>query len=204
MTLRASLIIFAILAVSLRARAGDPDITADFITPPGVTPDGNFFTFRGLDPAISGESSGVPFNVIKLSQSEFPALAGQSVSAAVLQFAPSPGGINPPHIHPRSAELLIVMQGVINMGFVDSGNKLYTQTLHAGEVFLFPKGLVHFQVNEDSNYPAVAISAFGSANPGTISLPKTIFGSRIRKSVLAESFKIDAGTVGELVSANSS
>ncbi|KAK8968546.1 Germin-like protein 9-3 [Platanthera guangdongensis] len=198
---RAGIVLFAFLAVSLRALAGDPDITADFITPPGVTPDGNFFTFRGLNRVISGGPSGVPFKGTKLTQDEFPALAGQSVGLSVLQFAPGPGGVNPPHTHPRSAELLIVIQGVLNVGFVDSTNKLFSQTLYAGDVFVFPKGLVHFQVNGDSKYPAVAISAFGSSNAGTISLPKNIFGSQIPNSVLAESFKTDAVTVGKLVSA---
>ncbi|KAK8954400.1 putative germin-like protein 9-2 [Platanthera zijinensis] len=198
-----TVVLFAVLAVSLRALAGDPDITVDFITPPGVTPDGEFFAFRGLNRVISGGPSGVPFMVTKLNQEIFPALAGQSVSLAVLQFGPGAAGVNPPHAHPRSAELLMMLQGVLNVGFVDSANRLFNQTLYVGDAFVFPKGLVHYQVNGDAKKPAVAISAFGSANPGTISLPKTIFGSQIQSSVLEESFKTDAGVIGKLVAANS-
>ncbi|KAJ0101851.1 hypothetical protein Patl1_05863 [Pistacia atlantica] len=55
------------------------------------------------------------------------ALDGQSVSYAVLLFPV--GAINPPHTHPRSAELLFVVEGSLNVGFVDTNNKLYTQTL---------------------------------------------------------------------------
>ncbi|XP_028557043.1 putative germin-like protein 9-2 [Dendrobium catenatum] len=164
---------------------------------------GNFFTFTGLRDAINGGPKGVPFKATKASQVEFPALTGQSVSLAVLQYEPRPTGINPPHIHPRSAELLLVIQGAVIVGLVDSTNKLYTQTLYAGDAFIFPKGLVHFQVNGDSKYPAIAVSAFGSASPGTISLPKNIFGSGIYNWVLAQSFKTDVDTINKLVSANS-
>lgn len=204
MAIRTCLILIAVLSASLTAHAGDPDITSDFITPSGVIPDGKFFTFTGLRDAITGGPKGAPFKVTKASQAEFPALIGQSVSLAVLQYEPSPTGINPPHIHPRSAEFLLVIQGSLNVGLVDSTNKLYTQTLYAGDAFIFPKGLVHFQVNGDSKYPAVAVSAFGSANPGTVSLPKNLFGSGIANWVLAQSLKTNVNTIIKLASANSS
>ncbi|XP_020590485.1 putative germin-like protein 9-2 [Phalaenopsis equestris] len=191
-----------VLSASLTVHAADPDILTDFITPPGVNPDAKFFTFTGFKEAITGGPNGVPFKVTKATESEFPALAGQSVSLAVLQYEPSPTGINPPHIHPRSAELLLVIQGVVKVGLIDSANELYTQTLYAGDAFIFPKGLVHFQVNGDSKYPAVAVAAFGSVNPGAIVLPKNIFGSGIPNWVLAQSFKTDVETISKLVSAN--
>nr|GEW82667.1 putative RNA-directed DNA polymerase, eukaryota, reverse transcriptase zinc-binding domain protein [Tanacetum cinerariifolium] len=37
-----------------------------------------------------------------------------------------------------------------------------------GDIFVFPKGLVHFQFNNDAKNPVVALSAFGSANAGTV------------------------------------
>ncbi|KAL0460041.1 UNVERIFIED_CONTAM: Germin-like protein 9-3 [Sesamum latifolium] len=99
---------------------------------------------------------------------------------------------------PRSAELLFLAQGSLEVGFVDTTNKLYTQTLQAGDVFVFPKGLVHFQYNADAKTPALAISAFGSANAGTVSLPNTLFNSTIDDSVLALSFKTDVATIQKL------
>ncbi|XP_073111161.1 germin-like protein 9-3 [Elaeis guineensis] len=188
-----------VLATLLGTHAGDPDITSDFIVPDGVTPDADFFTFKGLKQALRGAPMDATFKVTKASQVEFPALMGQSVSYAALQFAP--GGINPPHTHPRSAELLLVVQGWLEVGLVDSNNTLFTQTLRTGDMFVFPKGLVHFQVNKDPRYPAVALSAFGSANAGTVSLPKTLFGSGIDEDILAKSFKTDAQTIDKLVSA---
>ncbi|KAJ6365514.1 hypothetical protein OIU76_030318 [Salix suchowensis] len=87
----------------------------------------------------------------------------------VLQFPA--GTTNPPHTHPRSAELLFLVDGSLRVGFVDTTNKLFTQTLQAGDMFVFPKGLAHFQYNiADARNQALAISAFGSAGAGTVSL----------------------------------
>lgn len=118
------------------------------------------------------------------------------MSYAVLQF-PS-GSTNPPHTHPRSAELLFLVEGSLQVGFVDTTNKLFTQTLQAGDLFVFPKGLVHFQFNADPRNPALAISAFGSANAGTVSLPGTLFATNIDDNVLAISFKTDVATIQAL------
>ena len=81
--------------------AGDADITSDFLVPPNVTKvDGDFFTFTGLR-ALQRANPPTTFNVAKASLAEFPALNGQSVSFAVLQY--SAGSINPSHTHPHSA-----------------------------------------------------------------------------------------------------
>ena len=105
---------------------------------------------------------------------------------------------NPTHIHPRASELLFLSQVTLQVGFVDTTNKLFTQTLQKGDVFVFPKGLVHFQYNADMQEIALAISAFGSANAGTVSLPNTLFTTGIDDNVLAKSFKTDVATIQAL------
>ncbi|XP_059428979.1 LOW QUALITY PROTEIN: germin-like protein 9-3 [Corylus avellana] len=120
---------------------------------------------------------------------------GQSVSIAVLEFPA--GTTNPPHTHPRSAELLFLIGGTLQVGFVDTANKLFTQTLQVGDIFVFPKGLVHFQYNS-ANATALAISAFGSADAGLVSLPNTLFNTSIDDNVLALSFKTDVATIQHL------
>ncbi|MQL85242.1 hypothetical protein Taro_017761 [Colocasia esculenta] len=201
MASNALLALALLLATASHALAGDPDITTDFVVPGGTVANPATFTFTGLRSAVQG--AGVPpaspFKVTKASQVEFPALDGQSVSMAILQYAP--GGINALHTHPRSAELLLVVKGWLEVGFVDSANKLFVQTLQTGDMFVFPKGLPHYQLNRDGKYPAVAVSAFGSANAGTVVLPKALFASGIGKDVLAKSFKTDVGTVEKLVAA---
>lgn len=202
MSSKTCLLLTTVIALAIfSAHSADPDITSDFILPPETTANSDFFTFRGFKESLSGGPKTGSFQATKATQVEFPALNGQSVSLAVLQFGPR--GLNPPHTHPRSAELLIVVQGTLSVGFVDSNNKLYTQFLNKGDAFVFPKGLVHFQVNVESRYPAVAISAFGSANAGTVSLPKTLFGSGILNWVLAQSFKTEVDNIDKIIAANS-
>ncbi|KAK4482713.1 hypothetical protein RD792_009880 [Penstemon davidsonii] len=111
---------------------------------------------------------------------------------------PSGGSINPLHIHPRASELLFVLEGSLEVGFVDTTGKLFTRTLQLGDMFVFPKGLVHYQYNADLKQPATAVSAFGSASAGTVSLPTTLFATNVDDIVLAESFKTDVGTIQKL------
>ncbi|XP_062083621.1 germin-like protein 9-3 [Humulus lupulus] len=205
MALTSSLTVFSVLVIVScfgfleMTMAGDPDILTDFVVPvtanasQGV--DGSFFTFTGLESLMGADPPAI-FKATKVSMAEFPALNGQSVGYAVLQFPAMT--TNPPHTHPRSAELLLLTDGSLEVGFVDTANKLYTQSLQAGDIFVFPKGLVHFQYNSDPQNPAVAVSAFGSANAGTVSLPNTLFASGLDDNVLAISFKTDVDTIQKL------
>ncbi|KAJ8568488.1 hypothetical protein K7X08_028021 [Anisodus acutangulus] len=189
-----SVLVVAVFSIFSIAQASDPDILSDFIVPAGSAIDGNLFTFNGTR-GIFG-SIIEKFKVTKASKAEFPVLDGQSVSLAVLQFPG--GGVNPPHTHPRAAELLFAAQGSLEVGFVDTTNKLYTQTLQVGDLFVFPKGLVHYQYNSDWNKSATAVSAFGSANAGTVSLPTTLFATGIDDQILAKSFKSDVATIQKI------
>nr|XP_043623037.1 putative germin-like protein 9-2 [Erigeron canadensis] len=183
-----------VLAISTTTRANDPDILTDFITPNTSSIDASFFTYSGLSAFFNPNPKN--FRVIKASMAEFPALNGQSVSYAVLQFPQA--AVNPPHTHPRAAELLIVIFGTLEVGFIDTKNVLFNQTLQEGDMFVFPKGLVHFQYNRNHNQAAIAVSAFGSANAGLLSVPKSVFTTGIDDNILAKSFKTDVPTVQKI------
>ncbi|XP_051144401.1 germin-like protein subfamily 1 member 1 [Andrographis paniculata] len=75
-------------------------------------------------------------------------------------------GLVPPHSHPRASELVIVLEGLLLVGFVDSSNRIYRQQLSPGDCFVIPKSLVHFLYNVNSDKPAVALSGLNSQNPG--------------------------------------
>ncbi|CAM8975625.1 unnamed protein product [Rhodiola kirilowii] len=187
--------VLALFATSAVVHA-DPDILTDFILPLGYNgANGSFFSNSGFRGIFSGPDP-TTFKVTKNFLAEFPALNGQSVGMAVLQYPA--GTVNPPHTHPRSAELLFVVYGSLEVGFVDTTNKLYTQTLQLGDTFIFPKGLIHFQYNADAKEPAIAVSAFGSAAAGTVSVPTTLFSTSIDDDVLAKSFKSDVATIQKL------
>ncbi|GLJ44845.1 hypothetical protein SUGI_0943390 [Cryptomeria japonica] len=177
--------------------ASDSDILTDFTVPAGQNPlnlTGNFFTFTGFRGLPNNNLTGqTAVKITKGVMAEFPALNGLGVSMAVLQFPA--GGVNPPHTHPRASELLYLVDGCLLVGVVDTTGKLFTQTLTKGDLFVFPKGLLHYQLNTDNEAGAMAVSAFGSANAGTVSLPSTLFTSGITDDVLAKSFKTNTPTI---------
>uniref|UniRef100_A0A0E0M4Q3 Germin-like protein n=1 Tax=Oryza punctata TaxID=4537 RepID=A0A0E0M4Q3_ORYPU len=194
-----SLGMLLLLAAILSAGAADPDILTDFVVPNNADPsgiDGAFFTYKNLVTGNSGDPA--KLTVTKATHAEFPALLGQSVSYAALVFGA--GTVNPPHIHPRASELLVVVQGPLLVGLVDAARNgtVYTQTLQTGDMFVFPKGMVHFQFNNATDVVARAFSAFGSASPGTISLPAALFATSIDDAILDKSMNTDQTTVDEL------
>ena len=197
------LVVLALSASPLAVVAGDPDILTDYIVPLGASPGnitGQFFTYTGLRASLAAPAPapGASFTATKASMAEFPALNGQSVSYAALSFPA--GSVNPTHTHPRASELLLLVEGALSVGFVDTAGKLFTQDLATGDMFVFPKGTVHWQCNKGTE-PARALSAFGSAAAGLVSIPVTVFGTGIDDTVLAKSFKTDVATVQKLKAA---
>lgn len=186
---------------SRQVQASDPELTTDFSVPVGKNAgdlDGKYFTssvLKGLPEQSSGKFAIVtPLNVAK-----FEALTGLGVSSAILQY-PKGGAINPPHTHPRGTELLLVLEGTLDVGLIDTNNKLFTQTLQKGDSFVFPKGLVHFQIN-NGNTNTVAVASFGSSNPGTVRLPNNLFKSNIDSGVLAKGFGVSTDVINQLKAA---
>ncbi|KAJ3679330.1 hypothetical protein LUZ60_017341 [Juncus effusus] len=94
-----------------------------------------------------------------------------------------------------------VIEGTLLVGFVSSNpnNKLFLKTLHAGDVFVFPVGLIHFQFNVGDS-PAVAIAGLSSQNPGLIVIADAVFGSNpsIPDEVLEKAFQVDIGVIEAL------
>jgi hypothetical protein len=85
-----------------------------------------------------------------------------------------PCGINTPHIHPRAAEFLILVEGsnlkfgsVLENGLVKHGeNQEIAGTLNRLEATVFSQGSMHWQFN-DGCEKAVMVAALNSGNPGT-------------------------------------
>ncbi|XP_048140646.1 germin-like protein subfamily 1 member 7 [Rhodamnia argentea] len=131
---------------------------------------------------------------------EFPGLNTLGISMARLDFAP--GGLNPPHTHPRGTEVLVVIEGTLLVGFVTSNqlnNTFFSKVLYPGDVFVFPIGLIHFQLNTGKT-PALAFSGLSSQNPGVITIANSIFGAKppISADVLTKAFQVDKKVVDYL------
>ncbi|KAK9074154.1 hypothetical protein SSX86_006751 [Deinandra increscens subsp. villosa] len=158
------------------------------------------FLFRRLN-LMGNTSNDVGSNVTQVTVAQVPGLNTLGISMARIDFAPM--GINPPHTHPRATEILTVIEGRILVGFVTSNpeNRLITKVLQKGDVFVFPKGLIHFQKNIGHGY-ALAIAGLSSQNPGVITIANAVFGSNpdISEDILAKAFQVDVKVVDKIQS----
>nr|GMC87074.1 putative germin-like protein 2-1 [Ipomoea batatas] len=80
-------------------------------------------------------------------------------------------------------------------------NKLFTKVLKAGDVFVFPEGLIHFQFNIGHS-KAIAFAGLSSQNPGVITIANAVFGSDppINPNVLTKAFQVDKNVINYLQS----
>lgn len=93
-----------------------------------------------------------------------------------------PCGINTPHIHPRAAEFLVLVEGdnlrfgsFLENGLVSPGqDQQVAGTLDRYQATAFSAGSMHYQFN-DGCQKAVFVAAFNSANPGTSSAAQGLF-----------------------------
>ncbi|CAK9311426.1 unnamed protein product [Citrullus colocynthis] len=154
------------------------------------------FFFAGLaKPAAINNSVGFSATVADLN--EIPGLNTLDIS---MNRVPN-GGLVPSHTHPRATEIIFILDGELDVGFITTANKLISKTIKKGEVFVFPVGLLHFQQN-NKDKPASAIVAFNSQLPGILSVAPALFSSSpaIDDAVLLTAFQIGTDEVGEIKS----
>ncbi|XP_054778874.1 germin-like protein subfamily 1 member 18 [Prosopis cineraria] len=214
--MKGSLVIslFALLALaSSFASAYDPSPLQDFCvalndTKLGVFVNGEFCKDPKLAKAedffyhvMPGNTSNpLGSKVTPVTVTEIPGLNTLGISLARVDFAPY--GLNPPHTHPRGTEILIVIEGTLLVGFVASNqnnNTLFTKVLNKGDVFVFPIGQIHFQLNVGHD-KAVAIAGLSSQNPGVITIANALFKSNplISPAVLTKAFQVDKSIIAYL------
>ena len=159
----------------------------------------DFFLSGFNKPAAGNAMNSLGTNLKPASVAQLPGLNTLGLSLVRIDYAP--GGVIPPHTHPRASEILVVLQGTLYAGFVSStpNDTLYSKVLSAGDVFVFPQGLTHFNMNYGRS-KAVALVAFNSQNPGRIVTANNVFGSRppISDVLLAKAFQLSKETVDML------
>ncbi|XP_014623339.1 putative germin-like protein 2-1 isoform X1 [Glycine max] len=160
----------------------------------------NDFFFSGLH--IAGNTTNPNGSkVTPAFATQLPGLNTLGISMARIDYVP--WGINPPHTHPRATEVLTVLDGTLEVGFVTSNpeNRHFRKVLQKGDVFVFPTGLVHYQRNVGYDN-AVAIAALSSQNPGLITVANAVFGATpdIDGDVLVKAFHLDKAIVSYLQS----
>ncbi|KQJ99516.1 putative germin-like protein 2-2 [Brachypodium distachyon] len=211
MGLRVFLLAAALLALSCShgAIASDPSLLQDFCVadkmsqvrvnglPCKAAKDvvAEDFFFSGLHMAgNAANKQGSAVTAVNVAQ-----IAGlNTLGISLVRIDYAPYGLNPPHTHPRSTEILTVIEGSLNVGFVTSNpeNKHFNKVLNKGDVFVFPKGLVHYQFNNCTT-GTVAIAALSSQNPGVITMANAVFGSNpsIPDDIVAKAFQVEKNTV---------
>ncbi|XP_051146828.1 rhicadhesin receptor-like [Andrographis paniculata] len=157
----------------------------------------DFFSDVLAKPGATNNSAGSL--VTGANVQKIPGLNTLGVSLSRIDYAP--GGLNPPHTHPRATEVVFVLEGELDVGFITTGNVLFSKHIKKGEIFVFPKGLVHFQKNNGKT-PAAVIAAFNSQLPGTQSIATTLFAAAppVPDDVLAKAFHIGTKQVEKMKS----
>ncbi|GJN30455.1 hypothetical protein PR202_gb18763 [Eleusine coracana subsp. coracana] len=154
------------------------------------------FATSALSRATNPRATPFGSNVTTTSPgTSLPGANGQGLAMARIDLAP--GGVAPPHSHPRASEVALVVSGSVLVGFADTSYRLYTQLLRAGEAFVFPRAMVHFLYNMDAAEPATVLSGLDSQSPGAQLLPLSAFRTEppMPDEVLQAAFKINGQEV---------
>uniref|UniRef100_A0ACD5ZP05 Uncharacterized protein n=1 Tax=Avena sativa TaxID=4498 RepID=A0ACD5ZP05_AVESA len=153
------------------------------------------FLFVGADKPGGARSERYGYSSLPV---RIPGLNTLGVSHARVDVAP--GGVFPPHYHPRAAETALLLEGSsVYFGFLDSGNRLFAKVLREGDVFAVPQGLVHFVLNNGSA-PAVIYATLTSQSPGMVLLADALFSAAVPlpMELLARTLHTDRKTVEEI------
>ncbi|CAH8353301.1 unnamed protein product [Eruca vesicaria subsp. sativa] len=163
--------------------------------PAQVTPDD--FYFAGLANAATTTNPTMGSAVTSANVEKIPGLNTLGLSMSRVDYAP--GGLNPPHLHPRASEAIFVLEGRLFVGFLTTTRKLISKHLNKGDVFVFPRGLLHFQQNPN-NAPASVLAAFDSQNSGAQGVGPSLFGANppIPDDLLAKAFYLETQEVQKI------
>ncbi|KAJ6760602.1 GERMIN-LIKE PROTEIN SUBFAMILY T MEMBER 1-RELATED [Salix purpurea] len=168
--------VVGLLLLPLHISSADPDPLQDFCVadlkapasvngfpckPEAEVTSDDFF-FDGL--SKEGNTTNIfGWSVTAANVLAFPGLNSLGISMNRVDFAA--GGLNPPHSHPRATETGVVIEGKLLVGFVTTSNVFHSKVLTSGQMFVVPRGLVHFQLNVGEE-KALLFTAFNSHLPG--------------------------------------
>ncbi|KAJ9140390.1 hypothetical protein P3X46_031044 [Hevea brasiliensis] len=199
--------LIVMLLLPMHINSADPDPLQDFCVAdlkasaslngfpckPAEEVTSNDFFFDGL--SKEGNTTNIfGWSVTAANVLSFPGLNTLGISMNRVDFAP--GGLNPPHSHPRATETGVVIEGKLLIGFVTTSNVFHSKVLSAGQMFVVPRGLVHFQLNVGEE-KALLFTAFNSHFPGSAVAPTTLFASTppIPNQVLTKAFQVGEDTI---------
>lgn len=113
-------------------------------------------------------------NMTAANVANFPALFANGMAMTIAQMEPC--GMNTPHTHPRATEILYLVSGEMEAGFIEeNGARFVKNTLTAGQGTVFPHGSIHYQVNTGCE-PVLFVAALNDDDPGTTQIAQRFFG----------------------------
>jgi hypothetical protein len=111
---------------------------------------------------------------VKADRDTFPAIIG-SHGSMTLGFL-GPCGFNTPHVHPRAAELNIVVLGrLMSSVTAENSARHMNHTMSQFPMTIFPQGALRTEFNPDCT-EAVFVAAFPDKDPGVQQAAQTFFG----------------------------
>lgn len=139
-----------------------------------LIPNDKDFVFDFNTTTLAGAiTTGKGGHTVKADRDTFPALIGNGGSMT-LGFI-NPCGFNTPHVHPRAAEMNIVVQGrLLGSVTAENGARHMQHELKKFSMTVFPQGALHTEWNPDCE-PAVFVAAFPDEDPGVQQAAQTFF-----------------------------
>ncbi|XP_057782787.1 germin-like protein subfamily 1 member 15 [Salvia miltiorrhiza] len=186
--------------------AFDPRPLQDFCVadPPGNATCKDPKTVTANDFFLSGLDRPGPFNAygttaVRAKSDTVPGFNTLGLTFVRSEYAPN--GYLPPHIHPSSSEVIYVVEGMLEVGFITTypEYKYYSKVLNKGDVFIIPVGLLHTQRNV-ARTKTVITAASNTQNRRVIYTPDSVFAAKpaINSHYLAGAFKLDEKTIKDL------
>jgi len=113
-------------------------------------------------------------NMTAANVANFPALFANGIAMTIGQMEPC--GMNTPHTHPRATEILYLVSGEMEAGFIgENGARFVYNVLTKGQGTLFPHGSIHYQINTGCD-PVLFVAALNDEDPGTSQIAQRFFG----------------------------
>jgi hypothetical protein len=132
------------------------------------------FIYDFFNPPTSAITTGKGGHTVEADRKDFPALIGTGVSIALGFIGPC--GFNTPHIHPRSSQINVVVQGRLGTEFIaENGARAIPGMLEKFQMTVFPMGATHTEFNPDCG-DAVFVAGFANEDPGVEQVAQTLFG----------------------------
>ncbi len=139
-------------AVCTPSAAPDPAIYAKLASAPTAVQRESLLTdsdyiFDFDDPCrVTGEAVGKGGRTVRADRATMPALYAQGASVTIGFLGPC--GFNTPHVHPRSSQINIVVEGRLGTDFIaENGVPPINGTLKKLQMTVFPQGAVHTEVS---------------------------------------------------------